>query len=113
AVVRRAPTASAEPIGAGGLEPVRGAKALGNPPAADASLGTVIGFAAEPGRPALDGAAGENSPYAAALLRHLAAMKGTEFGSVMRMVTEEVYLDTKAKQRPWVNESLRRQIGRA
>ncbi|WP_027061559.1 caspase family protein [Mesorhizobium loti] len=108
AVVRRAPTASAEPIGAGGLEPVRGAKALGTAPATDASLGTVIGFAAEPGRPALDGAAGENSPYAAALLRHLAAMKGTEFGSVMRMVTEEVYLDTKAKQRPWVNESLRR-----
>ncbi|RUW91639.1 caspase domain-containing protein [Mesorhizobium sp. M7A.F.Ca.US.010.02.1.1] len=108
AMVRRSPTASASPIGAGGLEPVRGAKALGNAPAADASLGTVVGFAAEPGRPALDGAAGENSPYASALLRHLAAMKGTEFGSVMRMVTEEVYLDTKAKQRPWVNESLRR-----
>ncbi|TGQ69395.1 MAG: tetratricopeptide repeat protein [Mesorhizobium sp.] len=109
AVVRRAPTASAEPIGAGGLEPVRGAKALANSSAQeDASLGTVVGFAAEPGRPALDGAAGENSPYASALLRHLAAMKGTEFGSVMRMVTEEVYLDTKAKQRPWVNESLRR-----
>ncbi len=108
AVVRRAPTASAEPIGAGGLEPVRGAKALANASAEDASLGTVVGFAAEPGRPALDGAAGENSPYAAALLRHLTAMKGTEFGSVMRMVTEEVYLDTKAKQRPWVNESLRR-----
>ncbi|PZV35065.1 caspase family protein [Mesorhizobium kowhaii] len=108
AMVRRAPTASASPIGAGGLGPVRGAKALGNTPATDASLGTVVGFAAEPGRPALDGAAGENSPYAAALLRHLAAMKGTEFGSVMRMVTEEVYLDTKAKQRPWVNESLRR-----
>ncbi len=108
AVVRRAPTASAEPIGAGGLEPVRGAKALGNTPATDASLGSVVGFAAEPGRPALDGAAGENSPYAAALLRHLAAMKGTEFGLVMRMVTEEVYLDTKARQRPWVNESLRR-----
>lgn len=108
AVVRRSPTASASPIGAGGLEPVRGAKALGNAPAADASLGTVVGFAAEPGRPALDGAAGENSPYASALLRHLAAMKGTEFGSVMRMVTEEVYLDTKAKQRPWINESLRR-----
>ncbi|MCZ8547630.1 caspase family protein [Mesorhizobium qingshengii] len=108
AQVRRAPTASASPVGAGGLEPVRGAKALENTPATDESLGTVVGFAAEPGRPALDGAAGENSPYAAALLRHLAAMKGTEFGSVMRMVTEEVYLDTKAKQRPWVNESLRR-----
>ncbi|MEO5758353.1 MAG: caspase domain-containing protein, partial [Mesorhizobium sp.] len=108
AMVRKAPTASASPIGEGGLEPLRGAKTLANAPAATESLGTVIGFAAEPGRPALDGAAGENSPYAAALLRHLAAMKGTEFGSVMRMVTEEVYLDTKAKQRPWVNESLRR-----
>lgn len=107
AELRRAPTASASPIGAGGLEPVRGAKALGSAPATE-NLGTVVGFAAEPGRPALDGAAGENSPYAAALLRHLAAMKGTEFGSVMRMVTEEVYLDTKARQRPWVNESLRR-----
>ncbi|MET3521954.1 caspase family protein [Mesorhizobium abyssinicae] len=107
AELRRAPSASASPIGAGGLEPVRGAKALGSAPATE-NLGTVVGFAAEPGRPALDGAAGENSPYAAALLRHLAAMKGTEFGSVMRMVTEEVYLDTKARQRPWVNESLRR-----
>ncbi|TIU62996.1 MAG: peptidase C14, partial [Mesorhizobium sp.] len=107
AELRRAPTASASPIGAGGLEPLRGAKALGSAPATE-NLGTVVGFAAEPGRPALDGAAGENSPYAAALLRHLAAMKGTEFGSVMRMVTEEVYLDTKARQRPWVNESLRR-----
>ncbi|MER9895321.1 caspase family protein [Mesorhizobium sp. M0119] len=107
AVLRRAPTASASPIGAGGLEPVRGARALADAPASE-NLGTVIGFAAEPGRPALDGLVGENSPYAAALLRHLAAMKGTEFGSVMRMVTEEVYLDTKTKQRPWVNESLRR-----
>ena len=35
-------------------------------------------------------------------------MKGAEFGSVMRMVTEEVYLDTKTQQRPWTNESLRR-----
>lgn len=109
ALVRKAPTASAEPIGGGGLEPVRGAKALGaEQPAVSENLGTVIGFAAEPGRPALDGDAGKNSPYAAALLRHLSAMKGTEFGSVMRMVTEEVYLDTKARQRPWVNESLRR-----
>ena len=35
-------------------------------------------------------------------------MKGEEFGAVMRMVTEEVYLATKAQQRPWTNESLRR-----
>ena len=71
-------------------------------------LGTVIGFAAEPGRAALDGAPGQNSPYAAAVLKHLSAIGGDEFGTVMRMVAEEVYLKTAGRQRPWVNESLRR-----
>ena len=108
ALVRKSPADAGAPIGAGGLTPVRGAApSADNAPAAD-NLGTVIGFAAEPGRPALDGASGENSPYASALLRHLGAMDGIEFGQVMRMVTEEVYLDTKTRQRPWVNESLRR-----
>ena len=110
AIVKRVPSDPGTPIGAGGLTPVRGATALGDkaPVAAADNLGTVIGFAAEPGRPALDGPKGENSPYASALLRHLGAMNGLEFGAVMRMVTEEVYLDTKTQQRPWVNESLRR-----
>ena len=109
ALVRKSPADAGAPIGAGGLTPVRGAAPLGRQCAGRAdNLGTVIGFAAEPGRPALDGATGENSPYASALLRHLGAMDGVEFGQVMRMVTEEVYLDTKTKQRPWVNESLRR-----
>ena len=68
----------------------------------------VIGFAASPGQPALDGAPGDpNSPYAAALLKHLAA-GGYSFGDVMTMVSEEVYLKTKARQLPWVNSSLRR-----
>lgn len=108
ALVKKAPDDPGAPIGAGGLTPTRSAVALAtDQPAAADNLGEVIGFAAEPGRPALDGT-GENSPYATALLRHLGAMEGVEFGQVMRMVTEEVYLDTKAKQRPWVNESLRR-----
>jgi uncharacterized caspase-like protein len=109
ALVKKTPADPGAPIGGGGLTPVRGAAAIAstNQPAAD-DLGTVIGFAAEPGRPALDGTVGGNSPYAAALLRHLSAMDGLEFGQVMRMVTEEVYLDTRTKQRPWVNESLRR-----
>jgi uncharacterized caspase-like protein len=108
-VLKQTPTGSGEPVGEGGLTVVRGAKALANTNKPDVeSLGTVIGFAAEPGRPALDGDPGANSPYTAALLRHLVAMKGAEFGSVMRMVTEEVYLDTKTRQRPWTNESLRR-----
>ncbi len=35
-------------------------------------------------------------------------MAGVEFGTVMRMVGQEVYLDTDGRQQPWVNESLRR-----
>jgi uncharacterized caspase-like protein len=71
------------------------------------SLGMVIGFAAEPGEAALDGAPGENSPYAAALIKHFSA-SGTSLGDIMTMVTEEVYLKTKAQQLPWTNSSLRR-----
>lgn len=107
ALVKKAPDDPGAPIGAGGLTPTRSAFALTTDQPAAENVGEMIGFAAEPGRPALDGT-GENSPYATALLRHLGAMEGVEFGQVMRMVTEEVYLDTKAKQRPWVNESLRR-----
>ena len=71
------------------------------------SLGMVIGFAAAPGQPALDGPADTNSPYAAALLKHLGA-GGLSFGDVMTLVSEEVYLKTGARQIPWVNSSLRR-----
>lgn len=71
------------------------------------SLGMVIGFASSPGAAALDGPAGTNSPYAAALLKHLAA-GGYAFGDLMTMVTEEVYLKTGAQQVPWMNSSLRR-----
>jgi uncharacterized caspase-like protein len=95
-------------LSAGGLGTPRGFAAVEDD--ANVSLGTVIGFAAEPGRPALDGEEGQNSPYAAAILRHLGALTGNEFGLVMRMVTEEVYLKTKTQQRPWVNESLRTQL---
>lgn len=97
------------PVSPGGLGETRGARAVGPVAAPGAEgLGMVIGFAAEPGRPALDGDPSGNSPYAAAILRHLDGMAGEEFGTVMRMVAEEVYLRTAGRQRPWVNESLRR-----
>jgi uncharacterized caspase-like protein len=108
AQIKVTPTSQAQPITAGGLGAPRGASMVDTQAPASDNLGTVIGFAAEPGRPALDGGAGGNSPYAAALLRHLSAMKGAELSAVMRMVTEEVYLTTETRQRPWVNESLRR-----
>lgn len=110
AQLKATPDSPPQPVTVSGLGAPRGAAVVEQAPAATDNLGTVIGFAAEPGRPALDGAVGGNSPYAAALLRHLSAMKGAELGSVMRMVTEEVYLSTDTRQRPWVNESLRRML---
>ena len=111
AMVRLAANAAPQPIGSAGLGETRGVTKLGSGAQADrgtADFGSVIAFAAEPGRVALDGAPGGNSPYTAAILRHFDAMQGEEFGTVMRMVAEEVYLKTSGRQRPWVNESLRR-----
>ena len=90
-----------------GLAEVRGPTPVALPNAPANNLGMVIGFAASPGQPALDGDPDGNSPYAAALLKHLGA-GGYSFGDVMTMVGEEVYLKTKARQLPWVNSSLRR-----
>jgi uncharacterized caspase-like protein len=92
------------PVSTSGL--ARGAAPFQQPDAPE-NLGQVIGFAAEPGHAALDGDPGGNSPYAAALLKHLAA-GGFDFGDVMTMVSEEVYLRTGGRQLPWTNTSLRR-----
>ncbi|TPM34241.1 caspase family protein [Mesorhizobium sp. B2-3-4] len=94
-------------VAAAGLDLARGAAPLADASGAPESLGEVIGFAAAPGHAALDGEAGGNSPYAAALLKHLAA-GGFAFGDVMTMVTEEVYVKTGGRQLPWTNASLRR-----
>lgn len=107
ATIKIAGQSAPQAVAATGLGAPRGMSALDDQPASD-SLGIVVGLAAEPGQVALDGEPGGNSPYAAALVRHLSAVKSEEFGTVMRMVTEEVYLSTKTRQRPWINESLRR-----
>ncbi|MEO6012928.1 MAG: caspase family protein [Devosia sp.] len=96
-----------EPIDGPGLEAVKGPVPIGRRDVPADSLGMVIGFAASPGQPALDGDPGGNSPYAAALIKHFAA-GGYSLGDLMTMVSEEVYLKTRAQQLPWVNSSLRR-----
>lgn len=107
ALLKRNAGTAAEPIVAQGLGAPRGAVVIDNDTAPE-TLGEVIGFAADPGQVALDGKAGGNSPYAAALLKHLGANQSYDFGQVMTMVTEEVYLATQTRQRPWTNVSLRR-----
>lgn len=106
--LKRDAAATGEPIMSGGLGAPRGASVANETAAAPDGLGEVIAFAAEPGKVALDGPADGNSPYAAALLKHFGANTAYEFGDVMTMVTEEVYLATGTRQKPWTNISLRR-----
>jgi len=101
------PGGAALPVGGPGLEAVKGPAPVGRADVPADSLGMVIGFAASPGQPALDGDPGGNSPYAAALVKHFAA-GGYSLADLMTMVSEEVYLKTRAQQLPWVNSSLRR-----
>jgi uncharacterized caspase-like protein len=101
------PGQAPEAVDGPGLEAVRGPTPIGRTGTPDDNLGMVIGFAASPGQPALDGEPGGNSPYAAALVKHFSA-GGYSLADLMTMVGEEVYLETKARQLPWVNSSLRR-----
>lgn len=107
ALVRRNAGSGGAPILSAGLGAPRGAIILEDFTSGEA-IGEVVGYAAEPGRAAFDGPAGRTSPYTAAILKHLSANAGYDFGQVMTMVTEEVYLSTQARQRPWTNASLRR-----
>ncbi|MCO5056962.1 MAG: tetratricopeptide repeat protein [Rhizobiaceae bacterium] len=107
-MARRDASSVPVPVGPAGLGETRGAVPSAVQTKHNAQdYGTVIAFAAAPGKAALDGAPGGNSYYAAAVLRHLDAMAGEEFGTVMRMIAQEVYLKTSGRQVPWINESLR------
>ena len=71
-----------------------------------ASRGLLIGFAAAPGRVAEDGA-GDNSPYAAALLRNL-PKAGVSIEDAIKQANREVGDSTRGRQVPWINSSLTR-----
>jgi uncharacterized caspase-like protein len=66
--------------------------------------GTLIAFATAPGQVALDGE-GANSPFSAALSRHIGTA-GIEVQQMLTRVRAEVVAATKSKQVPWSNSSL-------
>ncbi|MBI3436206.1 MAG: tetratricopeptide repeat protein, partial [Proteobacteria bacterium] len=68
------------------------------------ALGTMISFATQPDNVALDGE-GRNSPFSAALVKHLATPH-IDIGVIMRRVRAEVVEATKGKQVPWDHSSL-------
>ena len=66
--------------------------------------GTLIAFATAPGQVALDGE-GVNSPFSAALSRHIGT-PGIEVQQMLTRVRAEVVAATRSKQVPWSNSSL-------
>jgi tetratricopeptide (TPR) repeat protein len=70
--------------------------------------GFLIAYATQPDNVALDGA-GRNSPFASALLNHLAT-PGLDVSSMMIEVRKDVIAETGSAQVPWDNSSLTRQF---
>ncbi len=67
--------------------------------------GVLVAFATGPGQVALDNIGKRNSPFTAALLRHLET-PGLEIKSLLARATKDVVEETKGAQRPWQNSSL-------
>jgi uncharacterized caspase-like protein len=89
------------PKGAGN----RGASVLGSGLAQfDSARGSFVAFSTAPGAVALDGS-GRNSPFAAALVRHI-AVPGQGIGDMMIAVRNDVMAQTNGTQRPWDQSAL-------
>ncbi|MET4445586.1 putative caspase-like protein/Flp pilus assembly protein TadD [Bradyrhizobium sp. GM2.2] len=93
---------------AGTNRAIEAASGLAAPPSLGAGAmlgaGTLIAFATAPGQVALDGE-GANSPFSAALSRHIGT-PGLEVQQMLTRVRAEVVSTTKSKQVPWSNSSL-------
>jgi hypothetical protein len=72
--------------------------------AVESGIGTLISFSTQPGNAALDGQ-GRNSPYAAALLKHIAAKQ--DLSATLITVRNDVMRETQGKQVPWEHSALR------
>ena len=71
----------------------------------DLARGTLIAFASDPKSTALDGPAGQHSPFTQAFLAHLFD-SGVTIDTVMSRVRNDVWEKTEHNQLPWVNTSL-------
>jgi uncharacterized caspase-like protein len=82
----------------------RSATALAGLAQFDSTRGSFIAFSTAPGAVAMDGT-GRNSPFAAALLRHMAE-PGQSINDMMIAVRRDVVSETREGQRPWEQGSL-------
>jgi uncharacterized caspase-like protein len=72
--------------------------------AMESGEGTLISFSTQPGNVALDGA-GRNSPFATALLKHIAA-PGEDLPTILINVRNDVMAATEHRQVPWEHSAL-------
>ncbi len=72
--------------------------------AIQSAVGTMIAYATQPDNVALDGE-GRNSPFTAALLKHIAT-PNLEISALMKRVRADVITATREKQVPWDHSSL-------
>lgn len=74
----------------------------------EAGAGTLISFSTQPGNVALDGA-DRNSPFAAALIHHL-ALSNDDLSNILIAVRNTVMARTGNRQIPWEHSSLRARV---
>ena len=74
----------------------------------EAGQGTLISFSTQPGNVALDGT-GRNSPFAAALIKHI-AKPGDDLSNILIKVRTDVMEATRRNQVPWEHSSLTSQF---
>jgi uncharacterized caspase-like protein len=72
--------------------------------AVEGGIGTLISFSTQPGNVALDGR-GRNSPFAGALVRHLAASRD-DLSAILIAVRNDVVKETARRQVPWEHSAL-------
>ena len=74
----------------------------------EAGVGTLISYATQPGNVALDGTS-RNSPYSAALKKHLPS-RGQDLTSILIRVRNDVMAATANRQIPWDQHALRARL---
>ena len=74
----------------------------------ESGVGTLISFSTQPGNVALDGA-GRNSPFAGALVKHI-AQPTEDLSTLLIRVRNDVMAETKDRQVPWEHSALRAKL---
>jgi TPR repeat protein len=71
-----------------------------------APINSLVAFSTSPGQTAVDGPAGQNSPYTAALLAAVTAAPQDDVASLLPRIREQVYAATGGAQVPWESSTL-------